>query len=238
MNNFVTIFQKCIYCQESLICGDCDCLYPTTPGSLEELSEESGAACFLIIKEICHKIGIEPGVSLRRVSKQLLNCNKKISRNLICLASIYYTANLNFYFPIHALLRFSENSESACTLHQKFVKIWIKAGLDPPPENEMFIIDFIISRNRKLIPPKFSQDIFVIMRTIKNVFADLKESTLKLPSLLVLAIYFHAKTSCETIQVCELLGISKNILKKNISFAVQCKQIISALKSLDICIDL
>ena len=238
MNN-LSIFQNCIYCRGAEGCQNIDCLfYPHANVSPEELDDHSDASRFHLVNELCDKLGITPGVSLYPVYKQLLASNKKTSRNILSLASIYYSANLNFYFPIYNLLRYCENAESACSLHQKFVKIWVKSGLDPPPDNSKYIIDFVLSRNRKLIPPKYSQDISQIMATIKNSLAEMKESNLKLPVLACLGFYFHKHTTCRSDDICDLLQLSKAVVKKNKSFVNSCKQIISNLKSLDVCIDL
>ena len=204
----------------------------------EESNDESGESCFQILHELSDKLGISPGIRLISVYKQLLLHNKKISRNILSLAAVYYTANLNFYFPIFNLVRFCENAETQCSLHQKFVKIWVKSGLDPPAGNTEYIVDFVLNRNRKIFPPKISQGIFEIMHTIKKGLVKMNASELKLPLLTCLAFYFHKGSTSESNNICNLLHLTKSVVKKNKSFIMQCKHIICDLRSLDICIDL
>ena len=244
----MSIFQICIYCQDGQLCQTIDCLFYGTTDSIEVENNNSEyydgddnqslTKSFQLVIEITNKLGIAPGGQLFSVFKQLLHFNKKISRNILSLATIYYTSNLEFYFPIYNLLRYCENLETSCSLHQKFIKIWIKAKLDPPPENADYVLDYISSRERKKFPPKYSKDISKIMYSIKDDLHKMQVSNMKLPVLVVLGYYFYVKTSSESDILCDLLRISKSVVNRNKSFVMQSPQICYNLRSLNICINL
>ena len=245
MNNILSIFQICIYCQLGVVCQNIDCLFygaGTETIVIENDSDDDDdqniARSFQLAVEITDKLGISPGGRLFSVYKHLLQHNKKTSRTILCLSAIYYVANLQFYFPIYNLLRYCENAETTCTLHQKFVKIWIKSNLDPPPDNPRYVIEFISARDRRAFPPKYSNHITQIMHTIKDGLCKMKVSNMKLPVLVTLSYYFYDQTSSESDNLCALLRISKSVVNRNKSFVMQSDEIVCNLRSLKICIDL
>ena len=196
---------------------------------------ESNVPCMQFIHEINARLGITPGHNLILNLNQMMRHNKKSPRNILSLAAIYYTSNLEFYLPIQHLLGFCESAENRFSIHRKFVKIWLRSGLDPPRDNVQFIIDFVISRI--FIPPKISREITQIMSVIKNGLENLSGPNLKLPVLTCMAFSIYKQTSSRCEEICELLHVSKNIVKKNISFVMCSKQIVCDLNHFGVCAD-
>lgn len=241
----MSIFQKCIYCQEHEVCQNLDCVYYGVPFTSQEefLDCSNDHQNANLIDEFCDKIGIASDPKIFSVYKQLLQYNKKRSRVILTLASIYFTASMQFYLPIHRLVRFSDSvskkkKENATTLHGKFIQIWVRAGLDPPLESHIFIVDFVINHKRKYFPPKISKVILQIMDKINICVENMQLTEFKLPVLTCLAFYLFKSKESDEADICELLGIPKSNMKKYLSIILECEDIIYELKSLDVRIDL
>ena len=192
----------------------------------------SKVPCLQFIHEISDRLGFIPGAKLFSNLNQMIKHNKSSSRNILSLSAIFYTCNLEFYFPIQNFDKLCETKQTRFSLYRKFVNIWRRSGLDPPPNNPHFVIDFVISHAS--LPPKYSQDIFQIMMAIERGMCNLKLSSIKLPVLTCLAFCIYNRSSSKIDQICEILHLEKSSVEKKLCFVMSHKQIICNLINFDV----
>ena len=178
------------------------------------------------------------------IFNQILKANLKNSRIVVCLATIFYSANKEFYLPIEELCPYSytKNGDATLTstaLNNEIEQALIKSQLNPPCPQPQIVISYLINRIPRA-PPKYKEIIEKITKIISSAVE--KKSELKIKVSVCIAFYFCKYTTSffdvNMKLILKMMHVSKETFRNGIKNIKSCRITMKRLKRSNLCIKL